>query len=127
MSGSVHSENTLKAYRYAILHFMGPEQRCLDLASEPGTVAAYMTTRMKGRASSVSVFLAAIRHYHRDGGSAGNSPDHRHRSERKQPATAERLAAMLAHMPHDVMAKRVRASILLGMVGALPLCGAPSW
>ena len=36
----------------------------------------------------------------------------------KQPATAERLSAMLAHIPADLHGKRDRALLLLGMAGA---------
>jgi site-specific recombinase XerD len=130
------SENTLKAYKHAMQAFIlwGQAKGVATLPAEPSAVAAYMTARMKGgaKASSLSVFLAAIRHYHKEGGytspsesegvqnvvrgirrTIGTAPN------KKQPATAERVAAMLAHMPHDTTGKRDRALILLGMAGAM--------
>ncbi|MBZ9655034.1 site-specific integrase [Phyllobacterium lublinensis] len=121
------SENTLKAYKHAMQAFIlwCQDKSVTALPAEPGTVAAYITARMRGgaKASSLSVFLAAIRHYHRESGiispsesegvqnvmrgirrTIGTAPN------KKQPATAERLAAMLAHMPHDMAGKRDRAS-----------------
>lgn len=130
------SANTLKAYKHAMQAFIlwGQGKGVATLPAEPGTVAAYMTARMKGgaKAASLSVFLAAIRHYHHENGytspseadgvqnvmrgirrTIGTAPN------KKQPATAERVAAMLAHMPHDMTGKRDRALILLGMAGAM--------
>ncbi|MDQ0998053.1 site-specific recombinase XerD [Phyllobacterium ifriqiyense] len=133
---SAKSENTLKAYKKAMQDFItwGQVRSVTTLPAEPETVAAYMTARMKDgtKAASLSVFLSAIRHYHKARGfispsesdgvqnvmrgirrTIGTAPT------RKQPATAERLAAMLAHMGHDMAGKRDRALILLGMAGAM--------
>lgn len=136
LAKAAKSENTLKAYKHAMQAFIlwGQDKGVATLPAEPETVAAYMTARMKAgaKAASLNVFLAAIRHYHRETGipspsesegvqnvmrgirrTIGTAPN------RKQPATAERLAAMLAHMPHDMTGKRDRALILLGMAGAM--------
>ncbi len=84
-----------------------------------------------GKAASLTVALAAIRRFHKAAGipsptehdavkaimcsirrTVGTAPT------QKQPATAERMSAMLAHMASDMQGKRDRALILLGMAGA---------
>ncbi|WP_442582522.1 tyrosine-type recombinase/integrase [Mesorhizobium sp. ASY16-5R] len=104
-----------------------------SLLALPQTVAAYLVARMKeGRkASTLAVAVAAIRHTHKAAGlptpteheavsmvvkgirrTIGTAP------VQKQPATAERVSAMLAHSAHTMQGMRDRALILLGMAGA---------
>lgn len=135
MARASRSANTLLAYRKAMRAFaLWCEAKAVtSLPAEPGTVAAYLTARMKdgAKASSLSVILSAIRHYHREGGhgsptdadgvknvmrgirrTIGTAP------VQKLPATAECVSVMLSHMPRDLAGLRDRAIILLGMAGA---------
>lgn len=129
------SKNTLLAYRKAMDGF---RRWCIgkaveSLPAEPEAVAAYLVHRMQGglRASSLSMIVSAIRHWHRQAGfqspteaegvkdvmrgirrTIGTAP------RQKAPATAERMSAMLAHMPPGIRGLRDRAVILLGFAGA---------
>lgn len=129
------SENTLIAYEKAIMAFRiwCDEKRVVSLPAMPETVAAYLTHRMKlgAGASTLSVIQAAIRHLHRENNQPSPTDNENVKSvmrgirrtigtaqTQKQPATAERIAAMVAHMPTTMQGKRDRALILLGMAGA---------
>src|SRR5690606_32752966 len=109
-------------------------QQVSSLPAEAEAVAAYLKDRMNAgiKVSSIAVTLAAIDHWHREAGllspcdndgvravlrgirrTIGTAP------KRKAPATAERMSAILAHIPSDIRGCRDRALLLLGMAGAL--------
>lgn len=127
--------NTLTAYRSAVAGF----KRWADQAgycafpASADTVIAYLIHKTKegSKPSTLAVILAAIRHLHREAGSASPTEDERVKAvvrgirrtvgtapKQKQPATAERMSAMLAHVPDTLAGKRDRALVLLGMAGA---------
>jgi site-specific recombinase XerD len=127
--------NTLLAYKTAWTHFRNwtATRGVSALPALPETIAAYLVARMKeGRkASTLAVAVAAIRHAHK---AAGLTTPTEHEAVsmvvrgirrtigtapiQKQPATAERVSAMLAHVGPDIQGLRDRALILLGMAGA---------
>ena len=129
------AKNTLLAYRsnWTAFQTWCADRGVTSLPAEPETVSAYLVARMKEglKASSLAVAVAAIRHSHKAAGlptpteheavsmvmkgirrTIGTAP------VQKQPATAERVSAMLAHSAHTMQGKRDRALILLGMAGA---------
>ena len=135
LARAAKSDNTLLAYRKAMKAFAlwCSDRGVTSLPAEPEAVAAYLSARMKDgtKASSLTVLLSAIRHFHKAAGfpsptehdavkivmrgirrTIGTAPVQKH------PATAERLSAMLAHIPADLHGKRDRALLLLGMAGA---------
>lgn len=130
------SANTLLAYRKAMAAFVtwGSASGFATMPAAPETVAAYLAERVQGgaKAASLSVILSAIRHYHAERGFPSPTEAEGVKTVirgirrtigtaqvQKQPATAERLSAMLAHVPADMSGKRDRALILIGMAGAL--------
>jgi len=129
------SENTLRAYRSAMRAFAAwaVEQGVPSLPARPETVAAYLTARMTAgaKAASLAVIVSAIRHSHMQAGlptpTDNEGVAYVMRGIRrtigtaqvqKAPATAERVAAMLAHVDSDLRGKRDRALIAFGMAGA---------
>jgi site-specific recombinase XerD len=129
------ADNTLRAYDRAMGAFRiwCDEKRVASLPALPETVAAYIVDRMKqgASASTLSVTLAGIRHHHHECNQVSPTEDKNVKSvmrgirrtigtapSQKQPATAERIAAMVAHIPDTLHGKRDRALILLGMAGA---------
>lgn len=131
------AENTIRAYTKAMAAF---REWCTgkgveSLPAEPEAVAAYLVHRMKGgaKASTLSVIVSAIRHWHKQAG-FDPSPTESEGVQnvargirrtigtaqtQKQPATAERISAMLAHIPKTTIGIRDRALLLLGFAGAL--------
>lgn len=129
------SENTLKAYQKQMTTFASwcQDKQVSALPALPETIAAYLVHRMKSGLSAATIeqALAAIRHFHREAGQGSPTGNENVKSTmrgirrtigtkqtQKQPATAERIAAMVAHMPTTMKGKRDRALILLGMAGA---------
>lgn len=135
LAQAAKSENTLKSYKTQMTAFMSwaKAKGVSPLPAEPESVAAYLTARMKGgaKSSTLAVIVAAIRHYHKEAGhrsptdsqgvqnvmrgirrTIGTAPN------QKQPATAERVAAMITHIADTLQGKRDKAVILLGMAGA---------
>jgi site-specific recombinase XerD len=105
------------------------------MPAEPSTVATYVAIEAQRgiRPSTLERRLAAIRHVHIDAGHQSPA-DNRHvrdvmagiRNEkgtapdRKAPATADRLTAMLACIPADTLTgKRDRALLAIGFAAAL--------
>lgn len=135
LAKAAKAANTLLAYEKSMGAFTA-WCRCQGVASVPAlpeAVAAYLAARVKGglKASSLNVVVSAIRHFHHEAGLA--SPTEHEGVQQvmrgirrtigtagatKEPATAERVAAMLAHVPDTLAGKRDRALILLGMAGA---------
>ena len=137
------SENTLRAYRVALTAFSAwcESKSVSSIPASPAAVAAWLSDRAKAgaKASSLTVAAAAIRHAHRiadlpsptEAEGVQNVMRGIRRTigtakTQKAPATAEKLSAMLAHIPNTITGKRDRALLLLGMAGALrrsELCG----
>ena len=137
------AENTLKAYRVALTAFNAwcEVKGVASFPASPAAVAAYLSDRAKvgAKASTLAVIVSAIRHAHKVAGIT--SPTEAEGVQnvmrgirrtigtaktQKAPATAEKLSAMLAHIPSTITGKRDRALLLLGMAGALrrsELCG----
>ena len=106
-----------------------------SLPASPGAVATYLALEAERgiRPATLGRRIAAIRHIHRDAGH--HSPtDNRHvrnvlagirntmgvAPDRKAPATADRLGAMLACVPADTLAGlRDRALLVVGFAAAL--------
>jgi len=135
LAKAAKAANTLLAYDKAMKGFARwcHAQGVVSLPALPEAVAAYLTARMKAgrKASSLNVIVSAIRHFHHEAGFA--SPTEHEgvlqvmrgirrtigvAATTKEPATAERVAAMIAHIPDTLAGKRDRALILLGMAGA---------
>lgn len=129
------SENTLLAYSKAMAAFRDwcASKSVQSLPAEPEALAAYLVHRMKGgaKASTLSVIVSAVRHWHRQAGHVSPSESEGVQnvmrgirrtigtaSVQKKPATAERMSAMLAHVPLGLKGIRDRAIILLGFAGA---------
>jgi hypothetical protein len=72
LAQAAKSDNTLLAYRKAMKAFAlwCSDRGVASLPAEPEAVAAYLTARMKDgtKASSLTVLLSAIRHYHKAAG-----------------------------------------------------------
>lgn len=136
LAAASKSKNTILAYRKAWSGFTswGNAQGVSTLPASPEVVAAYLTVRMQAglKASSLSVHSSAIRHFHKQA-DFPSPTEHQgvidvQRGIRrtigtaqvqKSPATAERMAAMLAHTPKTLRGVRDRAILLLGFAGAL--------
>lgn len=136
LAKAARSKNTLLAYTKAMAAFRDwCRGRGLEsLPADPTTVAAYYAHRMHegAKASTLGVIGSAIRHWHKQAGytpspteaqgvqdvmrgirrTIGTAPT------QKAPATAERISAMLAHVPKDRRGKRDRALLLLAFAGA---------
>ena len=129
------SRNTLRAYTQAMSAFRDwcGTKGVESLPASPEAVASYLSHRMKqgAKAATLSVTSSAIRHWHKQAGH--QSPTESQGVQdvargirrtigtaqtQKKPATAERLSAMLAHVPDTMHGKRDRALILLGFAGA---------
>ena len=127
---------TREAYRADFRHFVGwcGERGLSCMPATPETACAYFASLATAgmKASTIGRRAAALRHAHRLAGhepptaletvratlrgirrEIGTAPD------RKAACTADRLAAMLAHVPDTLTGKRDRALILLGFAGAL--------
>jgi site-specific recombinase XerD len=111
------------------------ERRVLALPAEPQTMAAYLAASAEAglRPSTIGRKLAAIRYAHKLAGftepptnselvkatlrgirrTLGTAPD------RKAPATADVLGAMLKLCPNTLIGARDRALLALGFAGAL--------
>lgn len=135
MAKASRAENTMLSYNKAMRAFIAwcSERGVASLPAEPETIGAYATARMKegAKASTLTVAISAIRYFHKAAGHASPTDHDAVKSvmrgirrtigtapKQKQPATAERVSAMLAHMAQDMQGKRDRALILLGMAGA---------
>ena len=72
LARAAKSDNTLLAYRKAMRAFAlwSSDQGVASLPAEPEAVAAYLSARMKDgtKASSLTVLLSAIRHFHKAAG-----------------------------------------------------------
>ncbi len=135
-ASAAKSANTLRAYRQAMrkLSAWCATHGIPGFPVPSEIAAAYLTACAQAgmKPSSLNVALAAIRHYHLDAGlddptdhpglrnvlrgirrTVGTAP------EQKQPVTAERMSAMLAHLGTGTRDLRDRALLLLGMAGAL--------
>ena len=130
------ADATRRAYRtdFAIFGAWCGARGLEALPAAPDTVAAFLASQAThgARASTISRKAAAIRYAHKLAGrepptnaeavkavmrgirrTIGTSP------ERKAPATADRIAGMLAFIPDTLAGKRDRALLLLGFAGAL--------
>jgi site-specific recombinase XerD len=135
MLRAARAGNTVRAYAQACAAFSAwcSLKGVSSLPAEPEAVASYIVgMKDAGRkASTIAVALAGIRHMHKAAGfisptehdavkevsrgirrTIGTAPT------QKQPATAERIAALLSHMAPDMQGLRDRALIALGMAGA---------
>lgn len=135
-ASAAKSANTLRAYRQAMrkLSAWCATHGIPGFPVTPEIAAAYLTACAQAgmKPSSLNVALAAIRHYHLEAGH-GDPTDHSGlrnvlrgirrtvgtAPEQKQPVTAERMSAMLAHLGTSTKDMRDRALLLLGMAGAL--------
>jgi site-specific recombinase XerD len=130
------SDNTRKAYRSDWKHF---REYCArvgfeSLPSAPSTIAAYLASLADtGRsASTIARRLAAIAYAHKLKGLEPPTTSEAVRAvnrgirrkigtavQRKAPATAAAIGAMLAQIPDTLAGKRDRAILLIGFAGAL--------
>src|SRR5215470_12131756 len=134
-AGAEKAENTRKAYRsdFALFTAWCRAHRVAALPARPETVAAFIASEAaRAKASTIQRRLAAIRHAHKLSGRASPTEDERVKatergirrtigtaSTKKQPATHERLLAMVATNDRSLASLRDRALLLIGFAGAL--------
>ncbi len=135
-AASEKSDGTRRAYRSDFNHFARWCERagCASLPASAGTVAAYLADLADAglKASTITRRCAAIGYAHSLKGfdqpnlaepvravlrgirrRIGTTPD------RKAPATAKAIAAMLKRIPDTIAGKRDRALLLIGFSAAL--------
>jgi site-specific recombinase XerD len=130
-----HAPATRKAYStdFTVFEIWCAERGLASLPALPATVATFLAAQARDsiKTSTLARRVAAIRYAHRLAGhetptnheavkatlqgirrSVGAAPD------RKAPATAERVLAMIGFVPDTLAGRRDRALLLLGFAGA---------